>query len=89
MNHNTDLFEMAKRGTAQLERFDEDAIHVVTVDYNDVLSDISAALGLLHFVRGVDEGSARTTKCMIETVFYLGYLAGKNTPDVSLWEDQL
>ena len=81
--------ELLERACELLDEYDEEAIHAVTIDHN---TDLSA---LTSLVTGALMGGADMlqlisgNKAAMEVAFYLGYLAGKQEGNLSLWEDQL
>ena len=84
-----DLYkELINRGLEILKEHDEDAIHAVSIDHNHDISSISASVGHCYMTLP-PEMAAVVSKSMVETVFYLGYLAGKEEGNLKLWEDQL
>ena len=80
--------EMLNRGLEIMKEQDEDAIHAVTIDHNHDISSIAAAIGHCFMVLP-EEQAMVVDKSLTEIAFYLGYLAGKDEGNLTLWEDQL
>ncbi|KKM05594.1 hypothetical protein LCGC14_1752480 [marine sediment metagenome] len=81
--------ELLERARELLDEYDDVAIHAVTIDHNVDLAALAAIItgglvggaNLLQLING--------TKSTVELAFYLGYLAGKEEGNLSIWEDQL
>ena len=81
--------EMMERGVELLMEVEEHDVHAVTIDHNKDISALAFAMTV-----GIEKApdfsqQMNLIKCFFETVFYLGYLAGKNEGDLSVWEEQL
>ena len=86
------FLELARQGTSILKsHLDKQAvIDAVCIDNNTTLSALSASIAAVSITGGADSVDAAVyTKTIMSLVFYLGYLEGKNSPDLSLWEEQL
>ena len=84
-----DFLAMSERGKEAVKNGDYDAIHIVSRDHNEALSDLSAFIGAASMLINNPFDLSTIVKCAIEMAFYLGYTAGKDAPDLSLWEEQL
>ena len=80
--------ELLNRGMELLKEQDEDVLHAVTIDHNHDISSIAAAISHCYAVLP-EEQAITVCKSMAETLFHLGYLAGKEESNLSIWEDQL
>ena len=76
------------RGIEIMKEQDENVMHAVTIDHNHDISSIAAAVGCCYMVLPPEQATV-VGKTMAEIAFYLGYLAGKEEGNLSIWEDQL
>ena len=86
------FLELVRQGNSILEsHLDKQAvIDAVCIDNNTTLSALSAGIASVSIVSGAASvNAALYTKIIMSLAFYLGYLEGKNSPDLSLWEEQL
>ena len=84
------FLELAQQGAniVKAHKNVSDEITALCIDHNDTLSGLSASIGMVAMLGDLIE-TAQYTKAVIELIFYLGYQAGKDDPDLSLWQDQL
>ena len=84
------FLELAQQGAniVKAHKNVSDEITALCIDHNDTLSGLSASIGMVAMLGDLIE-TAQYTKAVIELIFYLGYLEGKNAPDLSLWDEQL
>ena len=84
------FLELAQQGANILKAHKNasDEITALCIDHNDTLSGLSASIGMVAMMGDLIE-TAQYTKAVVELIFYLGYLEGKNAPNLSLWEEQL
>ena len=79
--------DLLTRGVELLGLYDIDVVNAISIDHNYDLSSIAATTA---FYTTLPEGdSANAFKSLAVIAFYLGYLAGKEEGNLSLWEDQL
>ena len=84
-----DLYaELLDRGMELMKEQNEDVMHAVTLDHNHDISSIAAGVGHCYMVLPPEQ-AAVVNKTLTEIAFYLGYLAGKEEGNLSIWEDQL
>lgn len=86
------FLELVRQSNSILEVYlDKQAvIDAVCIDNNAALSALSAGIASVSITNGPASVDAiRYTKTIINLAFYLGYTAGKDAPDLSLWEEQL
>ena len=80
--------KLLDRGLEIMKEQDEDVLHAATIDYNHDISSLAAAAGHCYMVLPPEQAMV-VGKSLTEIAFYLGYLAGKQEGNLSLWEDQL
>lgn len=81
--------ELLERACELLGKYDEEALHAVTIDHNVDLAALASLIPGALMGRVDTQQLINTTKSAMEVAFYLGYLAGKDEGNLKLWEDQL